>query len=170
MRKIQPFACASAILLCSALYLPVHGQAPASDGVLGYWVNRGGWTIETAPCDEGLCGTVVGIGGRSADSQRFDEHNPDPNLRSRPLCGIEIFGSFQPNGTPGEWEGGWIYNPRDGKTYRSNMKLGEGNTLEVRGFVLTPMFGRTVVLVRGEAPTEKCAASEASENREDNTG
>lgn len=170
MRRIPTFACASLILLCSAHLAPVHAQSPESDPAYGYWVNRSGWTIEAAPCDDGLCGTVVGIGGRRAESQRFDEHNPDPNLRARPLCGIEIFGSFEPNGHPGEWEGGWIYNPRDGKTYRSNMKLGQGDTLEVRGFVLTPMFGRTVVLIRGEEPREPCETSEASENHEANTG
>jgi uncharacterized protein (DUF2147 family) len=170
LRRIPSFAGAILVLLCAAHLAPVHAQSPESDPALGYWVNRGGWTIEAAPCDEGLCGTVVGIGGRRADSQRFDEHNPDPNLRTRPLCGIEIFGSFESKGTPGEWEGGWIYNPRDGKTYRSNLKLGDGDTLEVRGFVLTPMFGRTVILVRGEEPDAPCEASEAYDTRDASTG
>lgn len=170
MCKFSFLVFATAALLCTANFAPVFAQAAEPDGALGYWINRSGWLIETAPCDDGLCGTVVGIGGRRADPQRFDIHNPDPNLSQRPLCGIEIFGSFEPNGSPGEWEGGWIYNPRDGKTYRSNMKLGEGDTLEVRGFVLSPMFGRTIVLVRGEEPAERCDASEAFEPREANTG
>ena len=69
-----------------------------------------------------------------------------------------------------EWEGGWIYNPRDGKTYRSTMKLGEDDTLEVRGYILSPIFGRTIVLIRGEEPAERCDASETLEHHEANAG
>lgn len=170
MRNFPSLACTAAAFFCTAYLAPAFAQAAAPDDALGYWVNRNGWVIETAPCDDGLCGTVVGIGGRSDDVQRFDVYNPDPDLRQRPLCGIEIFGAFEPNGRPGEWEGGWIYNPRDGKTYRSTMKLGEEDTLEVRGYVLSPMLGRTVVLVRGEEPAERCDASESSERRETASG
>ncbi len=108
------------------------------------------------------------MGGLSDDAQRIDLYNPDPHLRERLLCGIEIFGSFEPNGSPGEWEGGWIYNPQDGKTYSSNLKLGAEDTLELRGYVLTPMFGRTIVLVRGEKPVMRCDAGETNVQQEEN--
>jgi uncharacterized protein (DUF2147 family) len=132
------------------------------ESVYGYWVNRNGWIIETAPCGEEVCGHIVAVGGRRQDSQRLDEFNPDPNLRDRPLCGVPIFGSFVPNGMPGKWEDGWIYNPQDGKTYSSNMALEGNGTLEVRGFVLSPIFGRTVVLNRVEEPDEPCDPSESA--------
>jgi len=141
-----------------------------ADGAFGFWLNRNGWLIEAGACEDGLCGTVIGVGGRTEDAQRFDVHNPDPELRQRPLCGVEIFGAFHPNGSPGEWEGGWLYNPRDGKTYSSVMKLGAEDTLEVRGYVFSPIFGRTIVLTRGDEPAERCNAHDLLEQREANAG
>lgn len=134
----------------------------APESVFGFWVNRNGWVIEAAPCGDGICGQIVAVGGTSSNPQRYDEFNPDPALRTRPLCGLTIFGSFEPNGEPNEWEGGWIYNPRDGETYSSNMALAEDGNLEVRGYVLSPMFGRTIVLTPGEKPAEFCDQSETA--------
>ena len=122
----------------------------------GYWVNQSGWVIEAAPCGEEICGHVVGVGGRSENSQRHDIYNADPALRTRPLCGIAIFGDFAPEGDSGEWEGGWIYNPRDGKTYSSNMTLADEDTLQLRGYVISPLFGRTISLRRVAPPEEPC--------------
>lgn len=141
-----------------------------STNAYGFWINRSGWVIETRSCDDGLCGTVIGIGGRTDDAQRIDIYNPDPDLRQRPLCSIQIFGAFQPSGTAGEWDNGWLYNPLDGKTYSSNMKLGESDTLEVRGFILNPIFGRTIVLNRVEAPSENCDPHEKNAQGRPPTG
>lgn len=135
----------------------------AAESAEGLWVNRNGWVVETAPCDEGICGEVVAVGGRSENPMRFDTNNTDPALRGRPLCGIQIFAGFAPSGTPGEWEGGWIYNPQNGKTYDAEMKLGEGDTLEVRGYIATPMFGRTTVLNRQAEPVERCSPEDAQQ-------
>ncbi len=156
-------------LLSIATVSPALAQATAGDAY-GYWVNRNGWLVEVSSCDDGICGSVVGMRERTDDVQRFDIYNPDPNLRQRAICGIEIFGAFKPNGAPGEWEDGWIYNPQDGKTYSSEMKLGEGDTLEVRGYVLSPIFGRTIVFTRGEEPAERCNSNELIPQREANAG
>ena len=43
--------------------------------------------------------------------------------------------------TPGEWDGGRIYNPLDGDTYRARMRMLPGGKLELRGYVLLPLFG-----------------------------
>lgn len=137
----------------------------ATGTVYGYWVNLNGWVIETAPCGGDVCGQIVAVGGRTKNPQRLDEFNPDPTLRNRPLCGVTIFGSFVPNGDPGEWEDGWIYNPQNGKTYSSNMELADDGNLEVRGFVVSPIFGRTIVLTPGEEPAEPCDSSEPSLSR-----
>ena len=152
-------------LLSIATLSPALAQAGADDP-FGYWVNRVGWLIEAASCKDGICGTIVGMREDAEDALRFDIHNPDPNLQQRSLCGIAIFGAFKANRNLGEWEDGWIYNPQDGKTYSSVMEIGAEDTLEVRGYVLSPMFGRTIVLVRGEMPATPCDASEISEQRE----
>ena len=61
-------------------------------------------------------------------------HNQDESLRSRPTLGIELLTGFSAaDGT--EWTGGDIYNPENGKTYRSELELEEANILKVRGCV-----------------------------------
>lgn len=44
----------------------------------------------------------------------------------------------------GEWTGSELYDPKSGKIYKSKMKLKEG-TLEIRGYVGSPVFGKTTV-------------------------
>ena len=46
------------------------------------------------------------------------------------------------------WGKGTIYNPDDGRTYKSKMKLTGPNRLEVRGFVIIPLFGGTSIWTR----------------------
>jgi len=131
----------------------------AEDPTEGLWVNNNGWVVEVAPCDQGMCGTVVAVGG-GENARRFDDRNADPALRTRPLCGIHMFGGFESAGTPGEWEGGWVYNPQDGKTYKANLEPGGGDTLEVRGYIMTPMLGRTVTLQHQTSTIDRCSPEE----------
>jgi hypothetical protein len=43
------------------------------------------------------------------------------------------------------------YNPRDGRTYSASMELGGDNTLELRGYLVLPVFGQSEVwMVNGD--------------------
>ena len=61
----------------------------------------------------------------------------DPELQSRPLIGINVlegfYGEFNSKNT---LKGGRIYNPRDGKTYKSRLHLLDNGNLRVEGCVL----------------------------------
>jgi len=49
------------------------------------------------------------------------------------------------------YEGGDILDPNNGKVYRVRLKVVDNGTrLEVRGYIGTPMFGRTQTWVRAE--------------------
>ena len=50
----------------------------------------------------------------------------------------------------GEWSGGNIYNPSDGKEYKAYMKLKDKNTLSVRGYVGISLLGKTDTWTRVE--------------------
>jgi len=79
---------------------------------------------------------------------KHDINNPDPELRSRPIIGLRMLYGFRPDG-PGRWTGGRIYDPNNGKSYRCKLELEDGgSTLEIRGYVLTPLFGRSTRWVR----------------------
>lgn len=50
---------------------------------------------------------------------------------------------------PGRWEDGDILDPDNGKTYRLKLTLSpDGRKLEVRGYIGTPLFGRSQTWTR----------------------
>ena len=73
--------------------------------------------------------------------------NPDPKLRSRPIVGLQFMNNFVYAGR-NVWDGGKIYDPESGKTYKCKMTLQSTNRLEVHGYVGVSLLGRTVVWTR----------------------
>ena len=89
---------------------------------------------------------------------RHDKNNPDEALQDRPIIGLEMIHGFSYDEGESNWSGGSIYDPESGKTYKCQMKLGENDTLEVRGYIGIPALGRTTVWRRvpdGEEKTEE---------------
>lgn len=88
-------------------------------------------------------GDKSGLGGKP----KTDYHNPKPELRQRPIIGLQIMTDFAPDG-PGHWTGGKVYDPESGKTYKSWIALVATNRLEVRGYLGVSLLGRTVTWTR----------------------
>jgi uncharacterized protein (DUF2147 family) len=89
-----------------------------------------------------------GMAGRPV----VDRENPNPNLRSRPLIGLQLMEGFTYTGK-NVWEKGTIYNSDNGKTYRCKIILSAPGRLEVRGFIGIPLLGATSVWTRqAESP------------------
>ena len=72
-----------------------------------------------------------------------DLHNPNPSLRGRPLCGLNIGTGFT-RSAPGK-----LYDPTSGKTYKGSMTL-DGARLKLRGYVGISLFGRSETWTRVE--------------------
>ena len=71
-----------------------------------------------------------------------DSNNPDKNLRSRKLMGLNMLSGLTKNGS--EYTGGKIYDPGNGKPYNCSMKV-EGDVLKVRGSLdKKGLLGRTM--------------------------
>jgi uncharacterized protein (DUF2147 family) len=106
----------------------------APEPITGRWVTKEKDSIVTiAPCGASYCGRlsqylVTPEGGAG----QKDINNPDPKLRSRKLLGIALLTGFKPDGNV--WRGK-IYDPRNGKTYRSVLKRKSDNVLEVKGCI-----------------------------------
>jgi uncharacterized protein (DUF2147 family) len=83
--------------------------------------------VKIWPCGESLCGDIVWL-----KRPRRDASNEDPRLRDRPLMGVEILEGFKRTAA-NRWEGGRIYNPRDGQTYRVDVEVLSADSLKVRG-------------------------------------
>jgi uncharacterized protein (DUF2147 family) len=70
-------------------------------------------------------------------------------LKIKPKIGYQIFKKFTFEGK-NVWSGGQVSDPRSGMTVSGKMTLKDDNTLNVRGFLGAPMFGKTVILLRVE--------------------
>jgi uncharacterized protein (DUF2147 family) len=88
--------------------------------------------IEIAPCGQRLCGRVAQILRPAKDGTTTDKNNPNPALRSRPIVGMPILSDFVPAGAQFS---GTIYDPRNGKSYRSNIARNPDGTLKVQGCI-----------------------------------
>lgn len=119
--------------------------------ILGDWREPAGSVIRIEQCSSGICLELLSLGPGAPTT--WDIHNPDPAQRDRTLCNLQIGSHFHLN-DPVHADGGIVYDPKSGKTYRGSMAL-EDHTLKLRGYVGISIFGRTQVWHRvlgGVAP------------------
>ena len=122
-----------------------------ADRVLGDWLtqqNKG--VVRLFRNDAGLIDGRI-VGGDHPD--RVDSNNPDPAQRQTLLRGKVIARGFRFDGES-YWTGGTIYDPNNGSTYKCRMRLNAEGQLEVRGYIGTPLLGRTAVWTRMKAPDQ----------------
>jgi uncharacterized protein (DUF2147 family) len=131
-------------------------SVPAQGSPEGLWADEdNSFIIEVARCGERLCAEIVGL--QPEDENKLDTKNTDRSKRDRPWCGLDVMGNLKPSTRePGKWEGGWIYNPEDGRTYSSEVRLDGANRLRVRGSVLGGLLGKNLNLYRAGAVTNRC--------------
>ena len=137
--------------LVLAASLSVAGAALADEpSAVGYWVTpEGGSVVQIEQCGANLCGQIVGLRTtRKPGDSPNDVHNPDKAKRDQPICGLMMMGSLAPAKAAGKWEGGWVYDPDSGDTYKAEMKLDGPDKLDLRGFVGISLFGRTMSWTR----------------------
>ena len=144
-------------ILGAAVLCIVGGSfaAQAQSSPEGYWIDEdNSFVVEVSRCGERFCGEIVGLS--PDDASRRDVNNSDKSKRQRSWCGLDVMGNLKQSSEAGKWEGGWIYNPKDGKTYSSEMRLEGPDRLKVRGYVLGPMFGKNLNLYREGSVTWRC--------------
>lgn len=83
-------------------------------------------------------------------SPKLDFNNPDPALRSVRADQIKMMTGLQYNAKKREWEHGKVYNPINGKMYKSYMEFVGENRLKVRGYLGVAMLGRTMYWTKVE--------------------
>ena len=126
------------VLLSLAAFLmlpnPSYAQAEAlkcRPNIYGDWVTDDGVSLVTInACDQNeICGTLSFL----SDPDTLDGNNANPALRSRKLLGSNLLSEFS-EGRDNNYKGR-IYNPANGKTYKSKLKLTETASLKVKGCV-----------------------------------
>jgi len=72
--------------------------------------------------------------------------------KDKPIVGMTLIrGVRQNDADKAVWDGGDILDPNNGKVYRVRLKpIDGGARLEVRGYIGTPILGRTQTWIRAE--------------------
>lgn len=136
----------------------------AADPAFGFWLTENRRAIvEIGPCHANggeVCGHIVwSVAPHHPDGRlKTDAQNPDPALRDRPICGLPLILGLQA-AEPGGWDGGTIYNARDGSDYAVRIAA-EGDRLEVRGYLGLSLFGSTQAWTREPGPREGCPSGQ----------
>ena len=153
------------LLLTAFVTLALAAPVSAGDGdaILGLWATdpEGGGGeahVEIYADGDRYSGRIVWLAESvypaddeqgMAGQKKVDRENPDEALRSRPIVGLVIVEGFEYDGKD-TWRKGTIYDPDNGKTYKSKMKLDGPDVLKVRGFIGISLIGRTTEWTRVE--------------------
>ena len=150
-----------ALSLTSALS-PSAFAGSVADDIHGLWINnkdvgKQKFAVMIEDCGNKLCGRLYWLKKPLSASglPKRDKHNPNEALRDRPLCGLQILTGFQYAGDS-TWNAGEIYNPDDGLTFSSTMKLAPEGSLKIRGYVGISLFGKTLEWVRPTVEIARC--------------
>ncbi|MGL5837873.1 MAG: DUF2147 domain-containing protein [Sphingorhabdus sp.] len=118
----------ASLLIPTALYSAAQAAAP----ITGRYItdDRDG-IIEIYACGSAMCGKLAKfLKTPPGGAAQKDINNPNPALRSRTLLGMNVLLGLKADGK--EWKG-QIYDPRNGKTYRSVVYKGKSGHLVVKG-------------------------------------
>jgi uncharacterized protein (DUF2147 family) len=77
------------------------------------------------------CAFLAWVDQSVSQGNTTDIRNPNPALRTRPLIGVPIVWGLRRAGQ--RWEGGRVYNPETGQTFRSSMRYISDSKLRVTG-------------------------------------
>ncbi|MFO0986279.1 MAG: DUF2147 domain-containing protein [Alphaproteobacteria bacterium] len=142
---LRKLAVAGAALVLSAGAALAQATTSAANPI-GRWQTEGGKShVQIYACGAQLCGRIVWLREPNGpDGQpKVDRRNPDAAMRAQKILGLQMLWNFAKSSDPNEWEGGRIYNPEDGETYKSTMKLRPDGKLEVRGYVGISLLGKS---------------------------
>lgn len=128
--------------------IPFTLQVQQADAIVGKWYTQDeDAQVEIFKEGDVYHGKMVWLKEPTENGKpKVDENNTDKAKRDRPILGMRLLSDFVHDGDT--WEDGTIYDPRNGKSYSSIIKLVDKDTMEVRGYVGIAAFGKTVEWTR----------------------
>ena len=149
------------LIRCSALLLVAigtgaHAATSETAGIEGLWLSsKEKVVVELYRCEERLCGDIVWLAKpyRKTGEFKRDARNPDPSLRNRGWCGIQVIRGLE-GGKSDSWTDGKFYYPKQGRTYDLNIAKTSNNEIQFRAYLGIPLLGKTEVWTRAEPDQE----------------
>lgn len=156
---------ASPATLCGAIAaLAVLGFAAGSPAAAagakeaGIWYDdTGKGAVEIYPCADKLCGRIVWLRDPlGADGKPlYDGYNPNTQMRGRPICGLQILGNLTRQ-SDGTLDGGWVYDPKVGKSYDAALTVEGRNNLILTGYKGVKLLSKSFTWTRAPANLPSC--------------
>ena len=158
MRLMGSIGCMIANLVSAILLWWPMLAIGASDDVSGLWLTEErDAVVELRPCGARLCAHLYAIHDPKVPANATDERNERPELRTRPICNLQIMGELQRQ-PDNSWANGWVYDPKVGKRYSVELRLKDSNTLLVHGYVGFKLAGKTAAWTR-TSEAHRCVAT-----------
>ena len=111
-----------------------------SEKIVGVWFTENNSSkIQIYKNENQYFGKIIWIASKKNEEE----------LKVKPTLGYQIFRKFTYE-SKNLWSGGQVSDPRSGMTVSGKMTLKDDHTLSVRGYLGTPMFGKTVILKRAD--------------------
>ncbi len=133
----------------------------AQEDLDGFWIDSDGEVIiEVVPCGAARCGRVAWLKQPDgADGLPLrDVKNADPNLKSRPVCGLEVVTAFKKQ-SDATWGDGTVYVSDQGASYSGKAEIISATQIKVTGFIGFAIFGESEVWSKVTSPFQRCVAT-----------
>lgn len=134
-------------------------QPPRPPAEAGLWYDdTGKGAVEIASCGQVLCGRIVWLKepNNAAGKPLTDKLNPEPDKRGRAICGLQVLGGLKRQGD-GTLDEGWVYDPKEGKSYDVAIEMNGPDRLAVTGYLGVKFLSRTLSWTRAPANLPRCA-------------
>jgi uncharacterized protein (DUF2147 family) len=172
MQKASPAKYIRRSLLVSGMIVATFGvaSAPVAAGATGGSNETGLWydesgdgAVKIEPCGKSLCGKIAWLKQplNAKGEPLFDRHNPDASKQKRSICGLQILGDLKPQ-PEGGFDGGWVYDPKEGKSYSLAVQLTGKDQLSITGYLGVKLLGKTMIWNRAKTELPSCSATAAA--------
>jgi uncharacterized protein (DUF2147 family) len=154
---LRPAAASLAGLL---LMGPALAAPPTLPLETGTWVDdSGAGAVEIYICNDRpdrLCGRIVWLKEplNAQGVPKRDRFNPNASLQTRPICGLPVLGNLAK--VSGGFDGGWIYDPKVGKSYDAAIQLVSRDRLAVTGYLGMKFLSKNFTWSRAPADLQRC--------------
>lgn len=146
-------ATVTAAVLLTLAAIPA-GAAPREAGI--WYDDTGKGAVEIFPCGTNLCGRIVWLNEplNTRGEPLTDGYNPNPAMRTRPICGLQVLGGLARQ-SDGTWDEGWVYDPKVGKSYDAALEM-TGKNLILTGYKGMRLFSKSFTWTKAPETLPKC--------------
>lgn len=157
--NMHRFAYFLALLLLAGFGSLATSRPALATELDGFWMDSHGEVVlEVGPCgSDGMCAKVVWLRLPYGPDRLplKDYRNPDAALQNRQVCGLRVIEGFTKQ-SDGTWGGGDVYVPDLGMSFKGYATVLSPTQIDVRGYVLLPLFGSSEVWSKVAKPAYHC--------------